>query len=164
MKDKHDMRTLLGRMRTGDGNYGGDLSKTVDKKKQPTTRDLLGKIRKLNEDFDNEENPKNKKNMATDFDKKYWIDRFNNFFDDLNITITNDDVFQLEVFDDYVFWGANVQGQIQFLYAVTDEDTTSGVQFNYAKEFNAENEDNQKIVERIELFYDQFSDYWRKNK
>ena len=161
MKDKHDMRVLLGRMRTGISNYGGDLSKPNIKKKELTMRDFLGKTRKLNEDF--EKDKLNQVNKATDFDKNYWIDRFNNYFEDLNITISSNDVFDLEVYDTYVFWGANVLGEIQFLYSVTDNDDTSGAQFNYADDFNAENDDNKEIVKRIELFYGQFSEYWRKN-
>ena len=164
MKDKHDMRTLLGRMRSGNASFGNDLSKVNEKKKQPTTRELLGRLRKLNEEVGNDEKERNQKNMATDFDKKYWVSKFNNFFDDLNVTLTPEDVMELEVFDDYVFWGATVLGEIQFLYSVTDEDSTSGVQFNYAKDFNAENEENKKLVDRIRIFYDQFSDYWRKNR
>lgn len=163
-KDKHDMRVLLGRLRTGNPNYGRDLSKTNEKNKVITVREMLGNLRKLNEEFTNSPEQKNLKNNATDFDKKYWIDRFNAFFDDLNITINNDDVFDLEVYDDYVFWGAAILGQIQFLFAVTEDENTSGVQFNYAKDFNANNEDNQEIIKRIEVFYEEFADYWRKNK
>ena len=159
-KDKHDMRVLLGRMRTNDGKFG-DLTETK-KKKELTTRELLAKTRKLNEDFANEAE-EDKKNKATNFDNEYWVDRFNKFFNDLNITIKPEDVFKLKITDDFAFWGANILKQIQFLYAVTGEDDTSGIQYNYAEDFNAENEDNVKIVERIEKFYDQFSDYCRKN-
>lgn len=162
-KDKHDMRVLMGRLRTGNPNFGRDLSKD-EKKKEPSVRDMLKNLRKLNEEFKNNPEQKNIKNHATDFDKKYWIDRFNTFFDDLDITIDNEDVFDLEVYDDYIFWGATILGQIQFLFAVTDDENSSGVQFNYAKDFNANNEDNQNIIKRIEVFYDEFADYWRKNK
>ena len=159
-KDKHDMRVLLGRMRTNDGKFGTLIE--TKKKKELTTRELLEKTRKLNEDFA-QETQANRKNKATELDNDYWIERFNNFFDDLDITLKPDKVSKLEITDDYAFWGAEILGQIQFLFAVTGEDNTSGAEFKYAEGFNGENEENKKIVERLTQFYNQFSDYCRKN-
>lgn len=146
------MRTFLGRMRTGNGKYGGDLDSNI---KTPTTRDLLKVIRKLNENFE-----ETKKNLATEFDRTREELNFKNYFNNLNVSVV---FIPLEVSSDYAFWGGTIDGIVQFMYSVTKDETTSGVDFNYLDGFSPENEDNDEIVNRVKSYYDIFYKYWRDN-
>ena len=62
-----------------------------------------------------------------------------------------------------VFWGGTVDGVIQFVYKVTPDERTSGVEFNYLEDFSPDNPDNDLIVSKLETYYDTFYKYWRDN-
>jgi len=137
---------------------GNNLQKKTIKefvKKQLTTQDFVKKMRLVNEQEDNEQ-----KNLKTVYDQTREEKNFRNNVDDLNVVV---DFNPLEVYDDFVFWGGTIDGIIQFVYKVTPDEDTSGVEFNYLEDFNPENEDNEEIIERIENYYDQFYKYWRNN-
>jgi hypothetical protein len=137
---------------------GKSLQKSVVKeftKKQPTTQDYVRRMRLINEQENDE-----RKNLKTVYDQTREEKNFRKNIDDLNVTV---DFIPLEVYDDFVFWGGTIDGTIQFVYKVTPDEDTSGVEFNYLEDFNPENEDNEEIIERIENYYDQFYKYWRNN-
>jgi hypothetical protein len=137
---------------------GKSLQKSVVKeftKKQPTTQDFVRRMRLINEQENDE-----RKNLKTVYDQTREEKNFRKNIDDLNVTV---DFIPLEVYDDFVFWGGTIDGTIQFVYKVTPDEDTSGVEFNYLEDFNPENEDNEEIIERIENYYDQFYKYWRNN-
>jgi len=121
--------------------------------------DTIGMVKRMrknsliNEDVERE-------NKITKFDQKKEEERFLDFFRNLNVSI---DFVDLEVYDDFVFWGGNVDGVIQFVYKVTPNEVTSGVEFNYLDDFVPEDEDNQEIIDLIESYYDIFYRYWRDN-
>lgn len=115
---------------------------------------MVKKMRKLNEE---EESLKNRKTV---YDQSREERNFRNNFDDLNVTVEFD---ALEVYDNFVFWGGTVDRIIQFAYKVTPSEDSSGIEFNYSDEFNADNPDNDEIVKRIKSYYDQFYKYWRDN-
>lgn len=119
--------------------------------KEVTMRDMLKITRRLNE-VDG--------NKATAYDQPNEEKKLLNNFKDINVNIR---FIDLEVNDDYVFWGGTVDGIIQFIYKVTPEDATSGVEFNYLDDFSPDNPENEDIVNRIKGYYDSFYKYWQSN-
>ena len=158
MKDKstpNQMRILLKRMR--ENNYEPVTESERIPKKDLTMRDMLKITRgKLNE----QDEPALKKNLITAFDQKNEEEKFRNFFNDLNVNI---DFIPLEVYNNLVFWGGTIDGIVQFIYKVTREEKTSGVEFNYLQDFPPDNPDNDAIIKKVESYYDSFYKYWRNN-
>ena len=152
-KDYNDTRSLLSKMRNR--NYVQVDNSQSKPKKNPTMRDMLKITRSLNE-----EDLKSEKNRETVYDQEKEEEQFKKFFNDLNVNI---EFIDLEVYDDLIFWGGTIDGIIQFVYKVTPEEKTSGIEFNYLDDFSVDNPDNNEIVERIEKYYDKFYKYWRNN-
>jgi len=147
------MRELIKRVRTGD--YVGE-SKDNKIKKDMNMRDMLKITRKLNEDV----NPDNKQNKKTVYDQTREEEKFRTFFNDMNVNIK---FIDLEIYDDMIFWGGTADGIIEFVYKVTPDESTSGVEFNYLEDFSPDNPENDEIIGRIESYYDTFYKYWRNN-
>ena len=159
MNDKttpNQMRILLRRMRGEEFVVNEEIQKP---KKDLTMRDMLKITRKLNEEI---EVKKKKKavNKKTAYDQEIEEEKLRNFFDDMNVNIKFQD---LQVYDNLVFWGGTVDGVIQFVYKVTPDERTSGVEFNYLEDFSPDNPDNDAIVSKLETYYDTFYKYWRYN-
>ena len=151
----NQMRVLLKRMR--ENNYSSIVESNVDKKnKNLTTRDLLKITRNLKEDV----NKKTRENKKTVFDQTNEEQKFRNYFDDLNVNVK---FIELEIYDDFIFWGGTINGIIQFVYKVTPQEATSGIEFNYLEDFTPDNPENEKIIEKIEDYYNIFYKYWRDN-
>jgi len=152
----NQMRVFMKRMR--DGKPTAD--ETQDKPKQVlTVHESIKIMRKLNEEAAGETEEKGA-NMKNIYDQGTEEEKFLNFFDDMNVSVK---FIDLEVNDNLVFWGATVDGIIQFIYTVTPDEATSGVQFNYLEDFTPDNPDNELIVKMIESYYDTFYKYWRDN-
>lgn len=113
-------------------------------------QEMVKQMRQLNE----------RKSLKTVYDQSQEEDKFRKNMNDLNVTV---DFIPLKVYDDYIFWGGTIDGIIQFVYKVTPDEQTSGVEFNYLDDFSVDNPDNDEIVKRIENYYDQFYQYWRDN-
>lgn len=132
---------------------------TPEKKEQPKKNlDVHGMLkitRKLSENTD-----AYLQNKITIYDQKNEEEKFRQFFNDLNVVV---DFIPLEVYDNLVFWGGTIDGIIKFVYRVTPEEKTSGVEFRYPEDFSPENPDDEEIIKRIESFYDTFYKYWRDN-
>ena len=126
-------------------------------------RQLLAKMRKLNE-VDDEENNDNQEdlgaNVKTDLDQSEEEKKFIDYFNDLNVSI---DFTDLEIFEKGVFWGGTIDKQLQFVYRVSDSETNSGYDINYLEDFDPNQEDNAEVIKRIESYYDIFYKYWRDN-
>ena len=155
----NQMRILMKRIR--DGKF--DVSESQDiQKKDLNMRDMLKITRKLNEVEmvgDKFEQP-NSSNQKSVYDQKQEEEKFRNFFSDMNVDIK---FIDLKISDNLIFWGGTIDGVIQFVYKVTSDEKTSGVEFNYLPDFTVDNPDNELIVERIESYYDTFYKYWRNN-
>jgi len=142
--------------------------------RQPNMRDMLGIMRKLNEDDTsvkntvvvdaNDDVEDNTKKLGDD--RKTFLDqgleekKIINYFKDLNVDIVFD---KLDVFENGVFWGATLDNQIQFVYMATHEELTSGVEINTTDDFDPNVEENKLIVKKIEDYYNVFYKYWRDN-
>lgn len=147
------MRILMKRMR--DGNFVQEN----ESKKIVSMKDMLKITRKLNEEIDPEDAQK-AVNKETVYDQPEEERKFLNFFNDINVSVK---FIDLEVNNNLVFWGGTVNGIIQFIYKVTPDEATSGVEFNYLDDFSPDNPDNDMIVKMIESYYDTFYKYWRNN-
>ncbi len=159
MNDKttpNQMRILLRRMR---GEKFVVNEETQKPKKDLTMRDMLKITRRLNEEVEVEDKKK-ALNKKTAYDQEIEEEKLRNFFDDMNVNIKFQD---LQVYDNLVFWGGTVDGVIQFVYKVTPDERTSGVEFNYLEDFSPDNPDNDAIVSKLETYYDTFYKYWRDN-
>lgn len=119
-------------------------------------KDMLNITRMLNEEDDIEP----KTNLKTAYDQKQEEDKFLNYVNDLNINIR---FIELEIYDDFVFWGGTVDGIIQFIFKVTPNERTSGIEFNYLEDFSPDNPENKEIIDKIESYYDTFYSYWSNN-
>lgn len=152
----NQMRVFMKRMR--DGKY--DVNESQGVKKDLSMRDLLKitRTRKINEDV--EEQQDSNKNKKTVYDQANEEEKFRNYFNDMNVDIKFVD---LDVYDNLIFWGGTIDGVIQFVYKVTPDEKSSGIEFNYLPDFTADNPDNDLIIKKIESYYDTFYKYWRNN-
>ena len=144
----NQMRIFMKRMRNG-YNLNENDSKNL------SMRDMLKITHMLNED-----NDESKINKKTVYDQKNEEEKFLNFFRDMNVSIKFSD---LVIYDNLIFWGGTIDGIIQFIYKVTPDDATSGVEFNYLEDFTPDNPENDEIISRVESYYDTFYKYWRNN-
>ena len=152
----NQMREFIKRMRSG--NYVAETKQIS--KKDLSMRDMLKITRNINEAVSTNDGQKNSINKVTAIDQNNEEEKFRNFFSDMNVNIK---FIDLEVFDNLIFWGGTVDGIIQFVYKVTPDESTSGVEFNYLEDFTPDNPENEEIVGRIESYYDNFYKYWRNN-
>lgn len=143
----NQMRVLMKRMR--DGKFVANESE--EPKKDLNIRDMLKITRSINESTENKK---------TVYDQSMEEEKFRNFFNDMNVSIK---LIDLEVYDDLVFWGGTIDGVIQFVYKVTPDESTSGVEFNYLEDFSPDNPENEEITGRVESYFDTFYQYWRDN-
>jgi hypothetical protein len=153
----NQMKTLLRRIR-GEKyiiNENDDIPQ-----KNLTIRDMLKIIRKLNEDVEGNEDKDKSLNKKTVYDQTEEEQKFNNFFSDMNVNIK---FIELEIYDNLIFWGGTIDGIIQFIYKVTPDEKTGGVEFNYLEDFSPDNPDNEKIIKKVQSYYDTFYKYWRNN-
>lgn len=153
----NQMREFLKRVRQGSFTLTNE-NKTMSKK-DLSMRDMLKITRNIHEGVVklNEDEGENKK---TAYDQQMEEEKFRNFFNDLNVSIK---FIDLEVYDNLVFWGGTIDGVIQFVYKVTPDESTSGIEFNYLPDFSPDNPENEEITRRIENYFDNFYRYWRDN-
>ena len=154
----NQMRVFLQRMR--DGKYNPDSKYNVNEhKKDLNMRDMLKITRKLNEDV-NQDVRRKADNKETVFDQSIEEQKMINYFKDLNVNLK---FIDLEIYDNLVFFGGIIDGVIKFTYAVTPDDTTSNVEFDYSEDFSPDNPENDEIIKRLEAYYDIFAKYWQNN-
>lgn len=99
-------------------------------------------------------------NKKTVYDQSMEEEKFRNFFNDLNVSIK---LIELGIYNNFVFWGGTIDGVIQFVYKVTPDEATSGVEFNYLEDFSPDNPENDEIVGRVESYFDNFYRFWQDN-
>ena len=159
----NQMRILLRRMRGEAYVVNENVNVKPIPKKNLTMRDMLKITRTLNEDIQpqtdqpetDQEKPVNKKTAQDQANEEQkFKDSFPTGYD------INVDFIELEVTDKYVFWGGTINGLIQFVYKVTPDESTSGVEFNYLEGYNEDDPKNDEIIKRVESYYDNFYEYW----
>jgi hypothetical protein len=149
----NQMRVFMKRIR--EGKYVANESKDISKKNL-SMRDMLKITRNINEAVEGEQ----KVNRKSEFDQESEEQKLLNYFDDMNVDVKFAD---LEIYDNLVFWAGTVDGIIQFVYKVTPDEKTTGIEFNYLPDFTADNPDNDIIIKKIESYFDVFYKYWRNN-
>jgi hypothetical protein len=170
----NQMRTLMKRIR--EGKYTPNTQETT--KHELSMRDMLKITRnplKLNEDVmpsnnpqdnvpttdaDSPEGQEKSNNKKTVYDQANEEEKFRKYFNDMNVDIK---FIDLDVYDNLIFWGGTIDGVIQFVYKVTPDEKTTGIEFNYLPDFTADNPDNDLIIKKIESYFDTFYKYWRNN-
>jgi hypothetical protein len=148
------MREFMKRVREGKfiTNESQELQKNL------TVRDMLKITRNINET--KIKLTEEAENKETVYDQSMEEEKFRNFFNDLNVSIK---LIDLEIYENLVFWGGTIDGIIQFVYKVTPDESTSGVEFNYLDDFSPDNPENEEITGRVESYFDTFYKYWRDN-
>ncbi len=154
----NQMRVLLRRMRGEE--YVTEVKQ--EPKKDLNMRDMLKITRKLNEQIGGDaEGVKNVENKKTAYDQETEESKFLNFFKDLTVNVKFN---ELKVFDNLVFWGGVIDGIIQFTFAVTPDERTSKVTFDYLEDYSPDNPENDEIIKKVQAYYDTiFYKYWRDN-
>jgi len=85
-------------------------------------------------------------------------EKLKNFLRNNNVTI------EFEPFEKYqngVFWGGTIDGQIMFVYRVTPEEVSSGIDIEYLEGFDPNDPENNEIIEKLKRHYNDFYKYWR---
>ena len=154
-----DIRELQRRMRNAQKGVKEDYIKSNNPKpnKDMSMRDMLGKMRKLDEANLFEVTRVNK---ATTVDQNREEEKMNNYFRDIELDIQFDSI---EIYENSVIFTGSLSNGIEWVYTVTPDDQTSDVEIDYGNDFNADEENNKKSIEMIEAYYDQFYNYWTKN-
>ena len=157
----NQMRIFMKRIR--EGKYTPDAYKETTKH-ELSMRDMLKITRnplKLNEDVEGQEGQENTEtSKKTVYDQAEEEEKFRNYFNDMNVDIK---FSELKVYDNLIVWGGTIDGVIQFAYTVTPDEKTTKITYKYLPDFTADNPDNDKIIEKIESYFDIFYKYWRNN-
>lgn len=127
-------------------------------KKDMTMRDMLGKMRKVKDNPLKNLNEDVQPNMVTNIDKRDEENKMSHYFDQNNVTIKYN---ELNVYSNGVMLSGTIDNQIQFVYKVTPQEESSGVEINYLDAFDAQDKENEEVINKIESYYDIFYKYWR---
>lgn len=88
-------------------------------------------------------------------------EKLQNYLSNNNVTI------EFEPFEKYqkgVFWGGTIDGQIMFVYRVTPEEASSGIDIEYLEGFDPNDPENNEIIEKLKRYYNDFYKYWRDSQ
>lgn len=155
-EDEKRMRTIMGKINLPMEETPNKDGKTYSKK---SVQEWVKNMRKLNEE-EEESEQEERVSKETPQDQSEMENKFNDAFRDLDVIPKFDD---LKVYNDFVFWSGTINGVIQFVFKVTENPEINGVELNYSDDIDIQNPKNNDIVERLEQFYKDFSDYWLKN-
>lgn len=117
-------------------------------KKDMSMRDMLGKMRVINEASE----------LGTNIDKEGEEGRMSDYFEEDNVTIEFED---FQVHTKGVLLAGTIDGQIQFAYKVTPDEKTSGIDVNYLDGFDPQDPENEVVIKKVESYYNLFYKYWR---
>ena len=148
----NQMREFMKRIREGEFVQ----TKLVVEQKEMGMREMLKITRKLNESNDSFKEI----DLKSATDQNDEEQKFRDYFKDMSVNIR---FIDLEVYNDFIFWGGTVNGIIQFAFKVTPDESTSGVEFNYLEDFSPDNPENEEVINRIESYFDNFYRYWVDN-
>jgi hypothetical protein len=125
--------------------------------KEMTMREMLRRTRRKNIKEDEEPT---QKSIGSDEQKQHERNMLD-FFENENLTIKFEPIM---LYDEGVFWGGTIDGQLKFAYFVTPDESTSGVKIERSPDFDPSNEDNQKVEKKVVDYYDTFYKYWSENE
>jgi len=156
----NQMRVFMKRIR--EGKF--EVMETSTPKKDLSMRDMLKITRKLNEEntVDDTKKVVEPVSKKTIYDEEEEKNKFISYFKDADLTISAKFV-PLEVYDNWVFWGGEVDGVMAFVYSVTPDESTSVYEIEPLEDFSPDAPKNELIAKLIETYYDIFKEYWRDN-
>ena len=161
-----DIRELKRRMLKALNEDNNDTEYTPNKAdsgvnkevKDLSVRDMLKLTRNHNANKKKDDSKIQQKISPTE--EKEEQDKFENYFKDNNVVVEFE---SMEVYPYSVFWGGTIDGQIQWVYKVTPDEVTSGVDVNVLEGFQKNDPENEEIIKKLETYYDTFYKYWRDN-
>ncbi len=133
----------------------GDFDKKKVPIKEMSVREMLSITRpKLNEDAE-------RSISQAEIDREQ--EKMLNYFADDSVDIQ---FKHFIVKPNAVFMSGTIDGQVLFAYTVAPEETndTKGVQVEYLDGFDPSNPDNDKIIKKVQAYYNDFYKYWRDNE
>ena len=146
------LQQITERTKNFEKRYGFEPKKPT---KEMSMRDMLGVMRKkVNENLDQTRN-------LTQAEVDREQEKMLNYFQDDNVDIQFE---PLNVYSDGIFWGGSIDGQLLFAYKVTPDEKTSGVEVKYLDGFDPSDPDNDKIIKKVQSYYNDFYKYWRDNE
>ena len=146
------LQQITERTKSFERRYGFESKKPA---KEMSMRDMLGVMRKkVNENLDQSRN-------LTQVEVDREQEKMLNYFQDDNVDIQFE---PLNVYSDGIFWGGSIDGQLLFAYKVTPDEKTSGVEVKYLDGFDPSDPDNDKIIKKVQSYYNDFYRYWRDNE
>jgi len=154
------MREFMKRIR--EGKF--EATQTTPKK-DLSMHDMLKLTRNINEEImvDDEKGidkvPDSKKTV---YDQKTEEEKLISYFKDGDLDVSAK-FAPLEVYDNWVFWGGDIDGIITFIYSVTQDELTSVYELEYLPDFSPDSPKNALIAELLKTYYDSFKEFWRDN-
>ena len=151
----NDIRNFLKKMRNAKNGIEYQPKEKINEAggRNLNMRQMLGKMRSLKE-----QQPEPLE--TTDTDQRKEEEKMNQFFNDDNVNIEYE---PLEIYDNGIFWGGTIDGQLQWTFSVTPTEEGSGVEVNHLEDFDRDDPDNEKIIKKLESYYDGFYEFWRNN-
>jgi hypothetical protein len=161
------MRELIKRVRNADkGIEYKPKTSITEGGRNMSIREMKRRIRKseyfkddINEVDDNQLMGGKQEMSSADENKEQ--EKLQNFLRNNNVTI------EFEPFEKYqngVFWGGTIDGQIMFVYRVTPEEVSSGIDIEYLEGFDPNDPENNEIIEKLKRYYNDFYKYWRDSQ
>jgi len=130
--------------------------------KEMSMREMMGVMRKRV----NEAEEGQRKVSQSEIDREE--EKFRNYFADDGVTV---DFYELLIEPQGVLWGGNVNGQLAFAYFVysaeaekSDPAKKSRVEVQYLNGFDPTNPENDKLVKKVQDYYNTFKQYWIDNQ
>ncbi len=120
---------------------------------QPTIREMMKRIRKLNEGLDE---PRTLSQAEIDREKEKML----NYFANENVNIEFD---EFKVHDNGVLLTGKIDNLIFSYQVVNDDPNLCKAEFNY-NGINPSDPDNDKIIKMAQQYYSDFYKYWRDNE
>lgn len=126
-------------------------------KKQPikemTIREMLGSMRKLNED-------QPRTISQSEIDREH--EKMQNYFAEDGVNITFQD---FAIRPDAVFMSGTIDNDIQFAYEVSqDHLKMEPGDLHYLNGFDSTDPENDKLVKKVQDYYNTFKQYWIDNE
>lgn len=168
-KDYIEMRELLNRIRHANKGIEYTSKKSMEHNENNgnlTIREMKWRIQK-SEYFKNNISEADENELMGDREEISFEDeikeqeKLKNYLRNNNVTIKFE---PLEIYQNGVFWGGTIDGQIMFAYRVTPEESTSGIDIEYLEGFDPNDPENNEIIEKLKRYYNDFYKYWRDSE
>lgn len=131
----------------------GDFGAKKKPIKEMSVREMMGVMRKINEE------DTQRSLTQSEVDREH--EKMLNYFNDDNVDIKFE---PLQVYPNAVFWSGSIDGQLLFAYKVAPDEKDSGVEIKYLDGFDPSDPDNDKIIKKVQAYYNDFYKYWRDNE